>query len=449
MAERLRGPWPRWILLAVAVAVLVAFILAQRQSAQVSYAQAPAAADSIPEGSAGELSGATVPTAQQLTAMVKTNPVVRLPGSIATWDERPVRAAIGTADVRILVAPPGLAEDARDRLRQVDAATVRVLGTEVTGGAYQASADRASEWQRQFATGDVTGPLTTLIAALNHQPSPADPPALARRDPTPAELATVTGELRRAGHYTAPGASLTDFPGSTPAFGGTQPLYVALPQQPAGQPLVHYGPALAAAFPGRPVVVLYGSWIEYDGPAAAEFAEVATASFYGQFADRLSRYAYPQGNVLGAYLDRVTAIRYAGLFDRPLPYTPFDPLRVALPALPWIFAACALGFLVLSARAVLRPGRRALPGRSAVPGRLAGLTALAVEVSGLTDGPSAASLTRGITQLTAAREAFGERLPDKHVRGLLDAAEAELDTTAKLLGRPDYRPAMYLQGRLV
>lgn len=440
MADRIR-----WVLLAAAVAVLVTFLLVQKQSTDVSYGQAPAAANPIPEGSAGELSGAAIPSDEQLTAMVKASPVVRLPGSIATWDDEAVKAAAGGTDYRILVAPPGLKKDDETRLHDVEAATVRVVGTEVSGGIYQASADRASEWIHQFATGDVTESLTTLIANLNHRPDPPDQAALARRDPTAAELAEATAALRGTGRFIAPGATLKDVPAKTAAFPGAQPLYVALPQQPAGQPLVHFGPALAKEFPGRPIVAMYGQWVEYDGPSAAAFSDVVTASFYGQFADRLSTYAYPQRNVLGAWLDRVTAIRYAGLFDRPLPYTPFDPLRVALPALPWLFAACAVGFLVLSARRVVRPAR---PGGTGVPARLAGLTALAVEISGLTGGASAAALTRGITQLTAAREAFTEKLPDKHVHGLLDEAESELDTTAELLDRPDYRPAEYLRGRL-
>jgi hypothetical protein len=436
----------RWLLLVAAVVVLVTFLLVQKQSTDVRYGQAPAAKDPIPEGAAGELSGATVPSAGQLTALVEAAPVVRLPGAVATWDERAVKAAAGGSGPRILVAPPGLPKEARDRVHDVEGATVRVVGTEVSGGILQASADRASEWIRQFATGDVTGSLTTLVAHLNHQPEAPDPPVLARRDPTAGELATATAELRGTGRFTAAGASLQNPPASTAAFPGAQPLYVALPQQPAGRPLVRYGPALAREFPGRPIVAVYGQWVEYDGPSAAAFADVATASFYGQFAERLSKYAYPQRNVLGAWLDRVTAIRYAGLFDRPLPYVPFDPLRVALPALPWLFAACAVGFLALSARRVLQPGRRATG--VGVPARLAGLTALAVEISGLTHGASAAALTRGIGRLTAAREAFGEKLPDKHVHGLLDAAEAELETTAGLLGRADYRPAAFLRGRL-
>jgi hypothetical protein len=435
----------RWALLAVAVAVLVTFLLVQKQSTDVSYGQAPAAKDPIPEGSAGELSGATVPSTEQMTAMVKASAVVRLPGAIATWDDQAVKAAAGGTGYRVLVAPPGLKKADRTRVHDVDAATVRVVGTEVSGGILQASPDRASEWIREFATGDVTESLTTLVAHLNHLPEPPDQATIARRDPTAEELAAATTALRGTGRFIAPGATLTDAPATTAAFPGAQPLYVALPQQPIGQPLVHFGPVLAKEFPGRPIVAVYGQWVEYDGPSVAAFSEVVTASFYGQFADRLSTYAYPQGNVLGAWLDRVTAIRYAGLFDRPLPYTPFDPLRVALPALPWLFAACAAGFLVLSARQVARPSR---PTGAGVPARLAGLTALAVEISGLTDGASAAALTRGITQLTAAREAFTEKLPDQHVHGLLDAAESGLDTTAELLGRPDYRPAAFLRGRL-
>jgi len=190
--------------------------------------------------------------------------------------------------------------------------------------------------------------------------------------------------------------------------------------------------------------VLYGDWIEYHGPHEAEFADLAAASFYAQFADRLSRYAYPQGNVLGAYLARVTDIRFAGLFDRPLPYRPWDPLRVALPALPWVFAACVAAFLALSVRDLL-PRR---PQRRAAPARLAGLTALAVEMSLLTDRAGDAPLTRGITQLSAARAAVDDELPDGHVQALLDDAQRELDEAARLLPYDGFRPDDYLAERL-
>jgi hypothetical protein len=150
--------------------------------------------------------------------------------------------------------------------------------------------------------------------------------------------------------------------------------------------------------------------------------------------------------VLGVYLAAVTDVRYAGLFDRPLPFRPFDPLRVALPALPWLFAACVVAFLVLSAT-TLAPPRPAAAGPAAggVPARLAALSALAVEVSGLTGAAEDPALTRAITRLGAARTALGDGLPDAHVHGLLADAERDLDRVGRLVGVPGYRPADYLR----
>jgi len=217
---------------------------------------------------------------------------------------------------------------------------------------------------------------------------------------------------------------------------------VTVPAQPIGRPLPHYGPALARLYPDTPILVVYGDWVEYDGPHAADFADVATASFYGQFGDRLSEYAYSQPTVLNAFLARVADVRYAGLFDRPLPYQPFDPVRVTLPALPWVFAAGVLIFLVLSVRSARRPP---VVRRAGTPARLAALSALAVEMSLLTDRASDPALTRGITALTAARDALGDDLPDSHVRDLLATAESELDDAARGLPFPGFRPEDYLR----
>ncbi|SCL27830.1 hypothetical protein [Micromonospora inyonensis] len=440
----------RWVALGLAVLVLVVFLVAQRQSIDVSYGRSPASA-AVPEGSAGELTDTTVPSVAVMDAMVAAAPVVRLPGSVASWDEQRVREAIGGRDVRILVAPPGLDEAERDRIRDVEDATVRVIGLQVSGGIYQATADTLPSWRAQFATGDVTGLLVTLIAALGDAPTPPDHDGLRWREPGAAELATVTADLRATGRHVADGATLTAVPARTAAsaFPDGDALYVALPRQPRGEPVPRYGPTLARVFPGRPVVVLYGAWIEYHGPHGEEFAEVTGASFYGQFGDRLSRYEYPQDNVLNAYLARVTDVRYAGLFERPLPYRPVDPLRVALPALPWLFAGCVVVFLALSTRSLWRGVGRAGavrgPGTTA---RLAGLTALAVEMSLLTDRRSDPGLTRGVAKLQAARAALDEGLPDPHVRALLTDAEAELDDTARTMGVAGYRPTFYLRERL-
>jgi hypothetical protein len=443
--------WVRWGCLAAAVAVLVVFLVAQRQSVDVSYGRSPSSSDPIKEGTAGELGDATVPSVDQMTDQVRAAPVVRLPGSIASWDDQRVRRVIGGGDVRILVAPPGLDKDERTRVRDVGNATVRVIGTEVSGGLYQASGDSLDDWRAQFATGDVTNLLVTLIASLRKTPAPPDVVGPGRREPVAAELDPVVADLRATGMHLAKDATLKEVPAKAAAgaFPDGAALYVALPPQPSGRPVPQYGDALARVFPDRPIVVLYGSWIEYDGPDAADFTDVVGASFYGQFGDRLSQYAYPQDNVLFAYLNRVTDVRYAGLFDRPLPYVPFDPLRVALPALPWLFLGCAGVFLALSARSLRKPSARfPAVNTTGTPARLAGLTALAIEVSGLTSQTSDASLARGIGKLRAAREALDDALPDSQVRTLLADAESEFEDAAKALGRNDYRPDVYLLGRL-
>lgn len=438
MTDRL--PRLRWALLGVALVVLVVFLVAQRHSVDVSYGESPSGKDAVEEGSAGEIRDADLPSVERMTAMVDADPVVRLPGSVAYWDEQRVRDAIGDEDVRILVAPPGLTKDQQKDVDAVENADIRITGTEVSGSIYQVSSDDLRSWRGQFATGDVTSLLLTLVAATRDEPTPADVDLFTSRAPTAAELDAVTADLRAGRPHLAEGATLTRVPkNAATAFPDDAPLVVALPQQPFGEPAPDYGSALEKAFPDKPILVMYGYWIDYRGPHAADFADVAAAAFYGRFADRVSRYAYPQNNVLGTYLNTVTDVRYAGLFDRPLPYQPFDPLRVALPALPWLFAACVLGFLALSVRSLLGPGRA--PRRP--PARLAGLTTLAIEMSGLSHD---AALTRGLGKLTAARAALEEDLPDRHVRTLLGEAEGELDQAARALGRPDLRPSAYLAG---
>ena len=257
--RRYRYELLRWALLGVAVVVLVVFLLAQRQSVDVSYGRSPAAPAKIDEGSAGELSDASVPSVDEMTALVAAEPVVRLPGATARWNEQRVREAAGAEPVRILVAPPGLDEDERKRVRDVKNATVRVIGTEVSGGIYQAVPDTLPGWRAQFATADVTGMLVALIAALRDAPDPPEHDELRWRDPTDRELAAVAADLRATDLHLGAGATLTGIPDKAArnAFpDGAR--YVALPAQPFGEPVPRYGPALAELFPGTPIVVMHG-----------------------------------------------------------------------------------------------------------------------------------------------------------------------------------------------
>ncbi|WP_305784035.1 hypothetical protein [Symbioplanes lichenis] len=428
----------RWAALALAVAVLVVFLAAQRQTTDVTYGQSPSTAQLTDLGAADD---ATVPSVAEMTARLAKSPVVRLPGATATWDVSRIHAD----GLRILVAPPGLDDVEHDKVYDVGNADIRIVGTQVSGDIWQATPDDLAGWRAEYATADVTGPLALLIAKLRDQPAPPDVDTVTWRDPTATELDTVTAALRRTRVYQAPGATLTAVPDNdAAAFPGGTARYVALPRQAPGRPLPRYAPQLAKAFPGIPIVVAYGTWVDYDGPES----KVAATTYYAQRSGRLARYAFPQEQVVNEFVGRVADVRYAGLFDRPLPYRPMDPLRVALPALPWLFVACVLVFFALSVRSLLRPPRRLTS--TSEPARLAGLTALAVELSALEAllPPAAGTaLTRALGTLRAARSALAEDQPPSSVRKLLVDAESDLDRAARTL--PGYRPAEYLKGRLV
>lgn len=445
----------RFVLAVVAIVCVVFFVDAQGRGAEVTYGS-PAAPEK-PENKPPEQSTVSLPSAWEMAAMLNAEPVVRLPGAIAAWDAERVRQASGDHDVRIIATPPGLTKEQRSALADVDLEVRRELeddenttvitidGARVSGGIYEVAPSTLDEWRAQFGRNDVTVPLVTLINELTGSgDEPVEGPADERREPTAAELEAVATQLRATGRFVAPGASLTEVPAeaSVEAFGGVPAMYAAFPVQPFGEQTPDYGPALTRLFPQTPIVVLYGSWIEYHGPHAADFADVAAAGYYSQFGGVLGRGQYPQDNSLRLYLGQIADVRYAGLFDRPLPYTPFDPLSVTLPALPWIFAGCAALLLALSAQPLLRRNASRPLGTAA---RLGGLSALAVEVSGLTDRAEDPALARAIVHLQAARDAVAKALPDRHVHKLLDDAAAELDRIGRAVPFDGYRPADYLR----
>lgn len=435
----------RWGALVLAIGIVVVFLAAQKSSTTVSYKTSPVGRNYV-EGAAGELSGAVLPTVEEMERRVAADQVVVLDGAVARWDTALIEDMIRGTDERILVAPPGLTDVQQKDLARVESATIRVVGTDVSG----ISSSTLPEWQHQFITRDITFLLVARIAIDQDSPTPSVVGPVEWRPPTTAELAPVVRELNTGTDlFVAPGATLTKIPADAEhAFPPGRVLYAAFPYQPRGEPVPDFGTALTAAFPGTPIVVMYGSWVGYYGPGQADFADVVAAGYFGPYGDRLGRFEYPQLNVLGTYLDQMTNMRYAGVYDLPLPYRPVDPLALALPALPWVFGLCVVVFLALSVTplvqgrtAAARPG-----GGTGSAARLAGLTSLAVEMSALTGSAGNPSLTRGIRRLQSATEALAGNLPVRQVKLQLDRAETELAATARALGRPDYQPSAYLAG---
>ena len=438
----------RWLLAVLAVVAAVVFVVVQGRSSDTTF-------DRDFESSrltADETPTVTLPSSEELTALLRAQTRVRLPGAIGWFDEEQVRAAIGDDDIRILVAPLGLTSDQSRMLYELEPfdedapgvhEVIRIEGTAVSGGSYDVRADDLPGWQRQFAQGDVTGALLTRVAAIKDAPTPADPAAVATRAPTAAEFAPVVAAVRSTGVFLDPAAEVTDVPATAgTAFPGEQPVIATFPRSAPGAPLVDWATALSAAFPDRPVVTLTGLWVDYRGPDADQFAEIASASYYGQYRTVLAERVLPTHGVLRTFLARIAELRLSGIFGRALPAPSFDPLSITLPALPIVFAGCAAGFLVLSVRQLRRRPRFfiAPAGRA----RLAGLSSLLIETSGLADRRADAPLARAAVALRAAGSAMTEPGLQAEVRTQLDAASAELDTVADLLGRKDYRPAEYV-----
>lgn len=390
----------QWGSLALALVVLVIFLLAQQRIAAEQYGTDRL--DSAPIDATPSLAPTgTLPTDAQLQQAMAASTIVRLPGAVATLDEAAVTARIKQADavlaakdepaIKVVLAPPGLSDADVRRIYHLEGSNVTVIGLAVSFEAYSVLPSITADWQSVFGTGDVTQLILAGIAAGLEQAAPPDEPSsLQWRDPTADELSAMTAGLRDDRLYVGTGADLSGIPKlAATAFPGTEAMVVALPQQQRGQSVPDYAPALAREFPNTPIVVMYGYWISYAGPHADAYADLAAATFYGSTREVISEKHFPQFNLLSVYLQRWAALRFSGMFDRQLPYSPPGPIGIALPALPWIFLGCVLIFVAVSVHSVhrRRPGPQ-LPAHSAHGqwARLTGLSSLAIEVSPLVDG---------------------------------------------------------------
>lgn len=406
-----------------------------------------------------------VPSYSAITAEYGDAPIVTLPGAPAVLDAEVTAAWMAKANAqaaeldndidrsfvevtRIVLAPP-LHPDAEEGI-EVPENVLLVTGTRAALYPMVAEPSDFADMARTYAASDVTDAVVSLIAERLDAEAP-EHPALVWREPTEAELTPVLADLQQDGiafvgdaePFAMPDQALEAFPE------GQDPLVVVAPAAAAGEPAVGYADAVAAAFPDRPVVTMTGLWLDFAGRYAAEFADPMRASLYGQYARRLQEFDYSQRTVLALGLDRVAQFRHSGMFAQPLPYQPPDPLRLTLPALPWICAGLGLLALIASVVQIARQkGPQIDPVDEATVHRLAGLSELAVEISGLTEGRTKASLLRALTALSEAREVADTMTEDAAVAvDLLDRAEQELDRVATALDRPEYRPSRFLTAR--
>jgi hypothetical protein len=121
-----RWPWLRWAFLLTAVVIVIVFLLAQRQTADVSYARSPSGKGGV---TAGESENVTLPTVAEMTAMVRKDKVVRLPGAVAFWDEQRITKL--AADYAELAG--ALTEDDPDLAERIEQLTERARELTRTG----------------------------------------------------------------------------------------------------------------------------------------------------------------------------------------------------------------------------------------------------------------------------------------------------------------------------
>lgn len=425
----------------LALLVLTALIFMTREVQQPAATFAAVAKDTTPQDAAQQ---PAPPSYDAILAQYGEQRIIRLPGAIAQLDAAAVTPWLDAAGAsRVILAPPRDPDD-RDRLEVPDD-VVLVTGTSVSLSPYQTFSTTFADVSRLLGAADVTGDVITLAAAVAEQrdDAPQTTP-LAVRAPTADETAAVVADLADDGVAFISGAPAF----ARPAENGfaAAPLIVVAPYAAPGTPAVDYRDAVSAAYPGRPVVTMTGLWIQYGGAGVDAFAPAITASFYGQLEDRLRTYDYSQETVLAANLARVAQFRTSGMFDLDAPYVAPDPLHLTLPVLPWVCGGLAL--VLLGAAVWPRRPAQTDPVGAASVARYAGLSELAVEISGLVPSSAEGAFTRAGAALRAARDGLdGAAITDGELDALLGRAEGELATVADRLQRDDLEPARYLADR--
>ncbi|MFV0533898.1 MAG: DUF6403 family protein [Cumulibacter sp.] len=435
----------------VLAVVGIVFIGIQTQQSDTQYK--PRESAQAEDGS-DDPAPAPQPSYNDIVAEYGDDPIITVDGSQASVQEDVVLQWMEQADVtQVVLAPPLDPSAELDASIDVPDDVLLVTGLQPSLSPYASQPSTPQGMARVYGTGDVTEGVTHLLALRAEAGDDEEELGVETREPTAEELAPVLSGLAADDIAFTAEAPTFEYPSvATEAYPeGDRPLIVVSPQEPAGGPIIDYASAVAEAFPDRSVVAMTGTWVDYAGTYADEFERPLTASLYGRFGERIGNFNYSQEAVLRLALNEVASYRHSGIFGKPLPYEPVDPVDVAMPFLPWLIA----GLGVVGIAAAIVQVRRSKPKdvehvTDHELSRLAGLSELAVEVSALTNGRSAAALVRATRALSEAKDVCdGEEDDLGLVTELLDRAERELSSVADLLDRADYQPRNFLQGRWV
>ncbi len=304
-------------------------------------------------------------------AQLETTQLVRVPGSVAHFDEARLRAEL-TPDLRVLVLPyidydvyensAGDSEYYEEVMVPIDdwgedndhsIVLVQGLDVRITGVRPPVSTlDHAlpsdlAELRTTTSTRDITERVLVFTAiAKGVAPDTAEEVVVehpAPVPPTPAQLDTVAAALRANRIYHAPGregqvedVNADDLTVRVAAFPYLEP----------GRPVVDYAPGLAARFPDDVVLVLHGDWLDIVAEDQAK-ALSARDYVYGDASLGLLPSSRGAGQLLREVLERYAFLLADTAYGHPQPPpqprpSPFDVQNTVSAFAPWVLVGAAL-----------------------------------------------------------------------------------------------------------
>lgn len=213
----------------------------------------------------------------------------------------------------------------------------------------------SQELRLALQTGDVTGPVLSMVAAHGGVPDRDGSPPVRFTEPDPVLVSEVVTGLRGSRFYRAPGATERVRP--EPAWQELNPdlpLRVAvLPADEPGAPLPDLLPVLAEEFPGELVVLVTGRWFEAastsDPDTVTPHVPRAQGYVLGVWEDWLTDplghgSEHELGEFVWAFLERLGALRDGSYLERPQlqPAPPRDVGATVARWAPWVFLGMAV-----------------------------------------------------------------------------------------------------------